>query len=206
VKRKKLKILASLAAVLLLTAGTYGAIWWATYPSAPDPAALSFNDAAKYMGTDEFGRLTQRHQKRFALAVIDKSRQVPFKDLVAMMTADAANRRAAAKHIEGLSKKDKDEIGAAFLRAALDNFFAQSLADRQAYLLSMALAEKAARAAGPSTQPSGKKKPDGMQIPTPDQLEKEMSKIMSQQPPRTVAQMSQLFGDMRRTRDLLGMK
>src|SRR3954465_14738972 len=131
-RRKSLRAVVGLLALLILAGGVYGAVWWLRYPSAPDPNATPYADAVRYMGSDEFGQLTKRHQKRFALAVIERSRQIPFKELVAMMLSDQENRKAAAKHINGLSQADKDEIGAAFLRVAMDNFYSQSRADQQA--------------------------------------------------------------------------
>src|SRR3954465_8308926 len=149
-RRKSLRAVVGLLALLILAGGVYGAVWWLRYPSAPDPNATPYAEAVRYMGTDEFGQLTQRHRKRFALAVIERSRQIPFKELVAMMMSEKDNRKAAAKNINELPEKDKEEIGAKFMQVAMDNFFGQSRADQQAYLMSLALAEKAAKTLGPS--------------------------------------------------------
>jgi hypothetical protein len=208
-KRRSLRILIGMLTLLVFAGGVYGTVWWLRYPSAPDPNAAPFADAVRYMGSDEFGQLTQRHQKRYALSVIERSRQMPFKELVSMMMSDQENRKAAAKHINQLPEKDKDDIGAAFIRVAMDNFFSQSRSDQQAYLMSLALAEKAAKALGPSTRPTTQpagRKGDEWKVPSPEQLEKEMAKFLSTQPPRTVAQMSQFMSDLRRTREFFGLR
>jgi len=117
--------------------------------------------------------------------------------------------KAAAKNISALPEKDKDEIGAAFMRVAMDNFYSQSRSDQTAYLMSLALAEKAAKALGPSTKPTTQptaKKNDPWKVPTPEKLEHDMAKFLSTQPPRTVAQMSQFMSDLRRQREFFGVK
>ncbi|QOV88490.1 hypothetical protein [Humisphaera borealis] len=213
-KRSWVRFTVSFVAVALLAGGIYGGILWARYPSAPDPASGTMTEAISYMATEQFGKLTKSHRKQYTIAIAERMRTIPFKDVVNLMMTDQAGKKAAAANLKDLSKEDMQEIGGHFMQVFLDGFYTQTGTERQGYLMMFALAEKAARSAA-STQPSGqaatqpaggRKKFDENHLPTPDQLEKEMAKLLQTQPPKTVAQMSQLFLDMRRTRETLGMK
>jgi hypothetical protein len=209
-KRTWVRFTMSFAAIGLLAGAIYGGIWWANYTSAPDPNEGTLTDAIRYMATEQFGKLQARQKKQYTIAVAERMRTVPFKEVVNHMMSDQEGKRAAAANLKDLSKEDMEEIGGHFMQVFLDGFYSQTGMDRQAYLMMFALAEKTARSAAatkPSTQPSGgRKKFDENHLPTPEQLEKEMVKLLQTQPPKTVAQMSQLFQDMRRTRETLGMK
>lgn len=207
--KRKPRILIMLLTVAALGGAIFGGIWWAMTPSAPDPNAGTLTDAIKLMATEQFGKLRASQKKQYTIAVAERMRTVPFKDVVNLMMTDQEGKKAAAANLKDLSKEDMEEIGGHFMQVFLDGFYAQTGTDRQAYLMMFALAEKTARSAAatkPSTQPGGRKKFDENHLPSPEQLEKEMAKFLSKAPPKTVAQMSQLFLDMRRTRETLGMK
>lgn len=205
--RKWARFLLAAAMVLLLAGGTWAAVWWARYPKAPDVSKVSVDDAARFIGTDEFGRLTKGDRKRYVISIAERTRTMPFKDVVKMMMTDVESRKSAAKNINDLPQEDKDEIGSAFMTSFLDGFYAQTPTERQGFLVMIALAEKAARS-NAATQPTtpSHRRPGDTGIPSPEQLEKEMGKILAKQSPRTVAQMTNLFLEMRRTKDFLGMK
>ena len=227
--RRAVRPAAFSAVVLVLAAGVWGAVWWARYPKVPDLARTDFKDAMRFIGTDDFNRMTEAHRKRYAIATAEKLRQKSFRDLVEMsMTPDPGYRKVA----ENMNRlKDRDEVGGAYMRVFLDKFFELPKDQRETYLTMWALAEKLARSgqrpdprtasAGggpffrrrPSTQPAGTapttqpaNRPDQPRVPTPEQLEKGMANFLGTQPPRTVAQMSELMGAMRKKREAFGLK
>src|SRR5690348_13104153 len=100
--------------LIVVAAGVWGGVWWARYPKVPDLARTDAGDAIRFIGTDDFNRMTEAHRKRYAVAAAEKLRDKSFQDLVAMsMTPDPSYRRVA----ENMNRlKDRDAIGGAFMR------------------------------------------------------------------------------------------
>lgn len=224
-RRKLTRSAVFVAAVVVIAAGVWGAVWWARYPKVPDLARTDAVDAIRFIGTDDFNRMTEAHRKRYAIAAAEKLRDKSFQDLVAMsMTPDPSYRRIA----ENMNRlKDRDAIGGAYMRVFLDKFFELPRDQREAYLTMWALAEKLAlsgqRPAGQSagggggipfmrrrsstTQPAAPTtRPSEPRVPTPEQIEKGMASFLANQPPRTVAQMSELMSAMRKKREAFGIR
>ena len=226
-RRKLIRSAVLVAAMVVIAAGVWGGVWWARYPTVPDLARTDAADAIRFIGTDDFNRMTEAHRKRYAIAAAEKLRDKSFQDLVAMsMTPDPSYRRIA----ENMNRlKDRDAVGGAYMRVFLDKFFELPKDQREAYLTMWALAEKLARsgqrAGGQSagggggggipfmrrrsaaTQPAAPAtRPSEPRVPTPEQVEKGMASFLANQPPRTVAQMSELMSAMRKKREAFGIR
>ena len=210
-RRTILRVVLSVVCLGALAAGVWGVVWWVRYPKAPDVAKVELTQALDFMGSDDFNRLSEAHRKRYAMQVIEKLREKPFKDLLALAMGSAGNprRRKAAENVNRLSSRDdKEALGAAALRVFLDKFYELSKNERENYLTLWALAEKAGgmgggRRAGGTTRPTTRPEP---RFPTAEEVEKGWSRFISHQPPKTAAQMGQLMNDMRRKREALGVK
>jgi hypothetical protein len=189
--------------VVTLTGGTFGAVWWVRSPKVPNVSKVSFNDAAQFIATDDFNRLSESRRKAYVLSVIEKLREKKFQDFVGMAMTRDPNRELMAKNVERLSKDAKEDIGGAFMRVFLDKFYAMTAQERDVYLLGWAMAEKFAGSRA-STQPATK--PAGPHLPSPAELEKAMGDFLSHQPPQTVAQMSELMNSMGKKRKMMGIK
>ena len=210
-RRTLLRVTLSVLCLGTLAAGVWGVVWWARYPSVPDVRKVGLTEAVDFIGSDEFNRMSEAHRKRYAMSVIEKLREMQFKELVSLAMGSAGNprRRKAAENVNRLSSRDdKEELGAAAMRVFLDKFYELPKNEREGYLTMWALAEKAGgmgrgRRSGGATRPTTR---PGPRVPTAEEVEKGWSRFVSHQPPRTAAQMGQLMSDMRRKREALGVK
>jgi hypothetical protein len=206
-RRNPVRVILAIVCVTALGAGVWGLAWWARYPKVPNLAKVQLTEGIDFIGSDEFNRMTEAHRKRYTMAVIEKLREKPFKDLVSLMMGSAGNpkRRKAAENVNRLSSRDdKEALGAAAMRVFLDKFYELPKGERESYLTLWALAEKAG---GMGRRPGGTTRPTTQpHFPTAEEVEKGWSRFISHQPPRTAAQMGQLMNDMRRKREALGVK
>lgn len=216
-----------LGTLVILIGVVWAAIAWARYPKTPNVKSVDVREAIAFIGTDDFNKLTESHRRKYCLAIADRLKEKTFPELLELAIAPGGDRRAMQRNIEKL--KDKDEIGGAFMRVGLDKFFELSKEQRDSYFFMWAMAEKLARSGGgdgqPATRPSWFRRPAtqpaagptqvAMDAPppparpnpvlTPERFEKEMTKFLANQPPRTTAQMSEMMNAMRKKREVLGL-
>ena len=194
IRRLLVLTLAVSLALAALGGSAYGVWRWATYPDVPDVKVASAEDAVAFMGTDDFNRMTESHRQRYAMAVVEKMRDKPLEELIAMMLKRDARRTAAAKNVRNL--KGRDEIGGAMMRVFLDKFYEQPKVKRQGYLTMIAVAQ----------QGQIGKNPERFGLPPADKLKKDWAKFMRKQPPRSQAQMGQFLIDLSKHREMMGLK
>lgn len=203
----------------MLVAAVWALVWWIRYPSVPDPSKMDAVDALNFIATDDFNKMTESHRKEYAIASIERLREKPFKDIVSMAMGGKegekrlADRKAIGANIMKLEQDaDKKEIGSAALRVFLDKFYDLPKTDRDTYLTLWAMQEKMGRNKpkdGDGDKKDGdpaKGKPGEPRMPSPAEVESAWGDFLQHQPPRTAAQMGQLMEDMRKKRQMLGIK
>ena len=88
----------------------------------------------------------------------------------------------------------RDEIEAAVLRVALDKLYEEPPVKRSVYLWSLV---KMQQAGGTGTE--------GIGLPSPQQLQKDVTRVVTRPPPQTVAKMGQFVQDLQEQRKRMGV-
>jgi len=193
--RRVLKIsLATLISIVIMLASGWGIHRYFTYPNAPDVKTAKLDDAVAFMSTDEFNRMLQRDRKRYAMGVVERMREQPFKDLVSSVMKPDPTRKQMAENVKKID--GHEEIGQALYAMFLDRFYQEPPAQRTVYLMMFAGARQSEIA----------KHPERFGLPTPDKFKADVAKFFARQPPRVQALTGQFLIDLRRQRQMLGMK
>lgn len=196
-KRSRKVIFASFG-VCVAAAAVWALVWWMRYPKVPDPATVELKQAMVFLTTEDFLRLTAADRKRYVKTVAARHNDVPLKDLVARMF-DPQQRELNRAIANNLRKVPEDEqLGAPFLELFLDKFYQLTPYERQQYLTTIALGQQAQ---------FGKEGDSRMaSLRDPDRFQTEMGRFMSRTTPQLQAKMGQFMLDLKRTRNIMGLK
>jgi hypothetical protein len=171
-------------------------VWlWATYPSRPDVASADLNDSLAFMGSEDFNRMFEFHQRDFALALVEKMREKTFEELIGMMLSRNPVHKAVADNLR--HSPFRQEVESALANVMLDKFYEQPESKRNFYLTMAATMGQRRSAEHPSDAPH---------IPSPDRLKKNLGEFMSRQPPAVQGKAARLIMDLRKVRRGMGMK
>lgn len=179
---------------LALAVGLGWGIWrWATYPKPPDPHHSDFQTMYNFVASKDFDRMFESDQQRYVLAMVERLRDKPFEELVAMgMQRDPSRKDVAAK-IHRLP--NNEQIDGAFLSVFLDKFYEMPEAKRTIYLMTFATFQNSRLA----------DHPERLGLPSADRFKRDMTRFVSRQSPRIQAKTGQFLIDLRRQRETLGL-
>lgn len=179
---------------LILVAGLGWGIWrWAMYPKAPDARSSNFETMLNFVAGNDFDRMFESHRREYVLAMAEKLREKPFEELVAMAMKRDPNYRVVGRKVHGLS--DHQQIEGAFLSVFLDKFYEMPEAKRGIYLMTIATLQNSKLS----------KHPERLGLPSADRFKRDMTRFLSQQPPKIQAKTGQFLIDLRRQREVLGL-
>lgn len=196
-KRQRRIIIASLG-VCFSAAAVWALVWWLRYPKIPDVANVELKQAMSFLTTDDFLRLTAADRKKYVKAVAARYNDVPFKDLVGRMF-EPEHRELNRAIANNLRKIPEDEqLGAPFLELFLDKFYRLTPYERQQYLTTIALAQQAQFGKDGDSRLAT--------LRDPARFQTEMSRFMSRTTPQLQAKMGQFMLDLKRTRNIMGLK
>lgn len=171
------------------------AIWsWATYPEPPDVASSDVSDSLAFMGSDEFNEMYQFHRRRYAMELVEKLREKSFDELIALVMSRNPAHRSVAKNLR--ASAFFEEVESALFNVMIDKFYEQPEAKRNVYLSVAVMMEGQAM----------NKRPSAFKIPSPDRLKKDLGQFMSRQPPNVQGKTARLIMDVRKQRQIMGMK
>ena len=170
-------------------------VWrWATYPKVPDVATVDLNTAINFMGSDDFNRMLEGHRLRYAMAVVDRLSQSSFGELSMMMMRWNERRAKIARNLRDI--EGSDQLGSKLFAVFLDTFYAQSPAQQKAALFVIAAAQQ-----GQINQ-----HPAAFALPSTDEFKQDMGRFLSRQPPKVQAMCGQFLIDLKKQRDVMGLK
>jgi hypothetical protein len=167
--------------------------WW-TYPTVPDVATVDLNTAINFMGSDDFNRMLEGHRLRYAMAVVDRLSQSSFGELSMMMMRWNERRAKIARNLRDI--EGSDQLGSKLFAVFLDKFYAQSPAQQKAALFVIAAAQQ-----GQINQ-----HPAAFALPSTTEFKQDMGRFLSRQPPKVQAMCGQFLIDLKKQRDVMGLK
>ena len=167
--------------------------WW-TDPPVPDVATVDLNTAINFMGSDDFNRMLEGHRLRYAMAVVDRLSQSSFGELSMMMMRWNERRAKIARNLRDI--EGSDQLGSKLFAVFLDKFYAQSPAQQKAALFVIAAAQQ-----GQINQ-----HPAAFALPSTTEFKQDMGRFLSRQPPKVQAMCGQFLIDLKKQRDVMGLK
>ena len=175
-----------------LIAGAIVALRASAEPEHPDPATAVLEKAVGFVGTDDFNRLSPARRTEYCLAVAERLRERSFSQLLAMVAARNTDHRRVAQNVK--KSGGQDEIEAAVLRVMMDKFYEEPPERRKLYLWGLV-----------KMQQSGAAGKEGVGLPSPKQLQGDITRVLTRQPPQTVAKMGQFIQDLQIQRRSMGV-
>ncbi|MCC6423579.1 MAG: hypothetical protein IT447_08890 [Phycisphaerales bacterium] len=178
---------------LFLAVGLGWGVWrWATYPKAPDPKSSNFETMFNFVSGKDFDRMFESDRRQYVLAMVEKLRQKPFEELVALGMKRDPNYRVVGKKIRGMD--DHEQIESAFLSLFLDKFYEMPEAKRTVYLMTFVTLQNSKL----------DEHPERMGLPSTDRFKRDMTRFISRMSPKIQAKTGQFLIDLRRQREVLG--
>ena len=184
----------ALLIVAFVGLSAWGIYRWATYPNVPDLATVDLDTAINFLGSDDFNRMLERHRLRYAMAVVDRLSQSSFGELSMMMMRWNERRAKIARNLRDI--EGSDQLGSKLFAVFLDKFYAQSPAQQKAALFVIAAAQQ-----GQINQ-----HPAAFALPSIDEFKHDMGRFLSRQPPKVQAMCGQFLIDLKKQRDVMGLK
>jgi len=179
---------------VMLAIGLGWGIWrWATYPKAPDPSTSNFETMYNFVAGKDFDRMFESDRQAYVLAMVERLRDKPFEQLVAMAMKRDPNYRVVGKKIRDLS--GHQQIEGAFLSVFLDKFYELPEAKRTIYLMTFATLQNSKLA----------DHPERLGLPSADRFKRDMTRFLSRQSPKIQAKTGQFLIDLRRQRETMGL-
>lgn len=170
-------------------------IWtWLTYPDPPDVATSDVNVSLAFMGSEEYNQMYEFHRRQYALDLVKKMREKSFDELMTLMLSRDPVHREVARNLHDSSFRE--EVENELFSVLLDKFYEQPDAKRNVYLTMIVMME------GQAMQ----RRPGEFRIPSADQFKKDLGEFMSRQPPNVQGKTARLIMDVRKQRQVLGMK
>lgn len=179
---------------VLLAVLAGGVVVWRAVaePPHPDPATTALDQAVAFVGTDDFNRLSAARRTDYCLAVAERLRERSFPQLLSMVAARNTDYKRVADnvHLSG----GREDIEAAVIRVMMDKFYEEPPERRKLYLWGLV-----------RLQQSGAAGREGVGLPSPKQLHRDMTRVVTRQPPQTVAKMGQFVQDLQTQRRSMGV-
>jgi hypothetical protein len=172
------------------------AVWiYVTYPKAPDVAKADINDSLDFMGSEDFKRMFEFDQRKYALALVEKLREKSFDELIGMMLSRNPAHREIGRNLR--DSEFRHEVEAALANVLLDEFYEQPEGKRNYYLtLAMTMEQQSGK---------GKTPPGGIKIPSAEKFKDSFGEFLTRQPPNVQGKAARLIMDIRRHRKAFGM-
>jgi hypothetical protein len=182
-----------IVSVLVLTvAGAVAAYWYTR--QAPLPAMKDVHAGMDFMASDAYTRMSDQQRLGYAMKVVDGLRSLSYDEYLAVISRHDERQMRMYQNLRATPGHDK--VSAAIFALFLDRFWEQNPGKRAATLTAIALIQ----------QSEFGKHPERYGLPTHQQIKSEMNKFVTNQPVRTQAQCAQFMVELKRQREMMGLK
>ena len=160
----------------------------------PLPHIPNADAGIRFLASDDFNRLSERDRVRYAMAVVDLLRHMPYDDYLRLLTRSDDERTRMMNNLA--RTPGHEQVGSALFALFLDRFWDQDPAKRTATLIAIALIQ----------QGDIGRHPERYGLPTHDQIRGEMTKFVSRQSVETQAKCAEFLVQLKRQREMLRLK